>query len=505
MLQPPGSVWPRVNRTRNSTRIDRDRNAKIGPAEPAPLSEVTLLDAPSLDALVRNVNISGVKASGAAAAAPERPLRVGVLVDLEYAPSAGGHVKYWQRLAEAAVDLPEALDLTVHFQGAEKRELKLLPSVRYALLPPVFSTAWLMNHRQFPDHTDIAPWPAELARALPRYDVIHTTDAFFCYSRTAAWFARRHGIPLVSSIHTNTPEYARITVDQLLQRRLGTGFAYRVVSDYLGMPGGIASFLERRLQKHLAAASAVVGSPAGKGGVGAANIVKSGLGGACGHHKPGHHRIVIRRGVDRSLFSPARRDRAWLEQRFGLPSGELIAVYAGKLNAGKNAPFLAPIIQRARARGAAVHLFGVGEGEEGAPLASALGTAGTFADLLAQPELARVYASADLFLFPSEIDEFGCTAQEALASGLPVLAARGSGFASTRADCLAVRVLPGDDPEPWAAAIAELAGNPHRRGVLGRAARIYVERFVPSWSEILEQELLPVWRAAAQARKPARY
>jgi glycosyltransferase involved in cell wall biosynthesis len=381
--------------------------------------------------------------------------------------------------------------------------------VRYALLPPVFSTARLMNNRYFPDHTDIAPWHAQLARALSRYDVIHTTDAFFCYSRTAVRFARYHRVPVVSSIHTNAPEYARITVDNLLQRRLGAGFAYRAVSDYLGMPNWVGWFLERRLQKHLAAATAVVGSV-----VGEADIGKSAAGGAprhhesrhheSRHHKPGHHRIVIRRGLDRSLFSPARRDRTWFERRFGLPPGELIAVYAGKLNAGKNAPLLAPVIQKARARGVAVHLICAGEGEEQTPLQAALGPAGTFPGLLAQHELARVYASADLFLFPSEIDEFGSAAQEALASGLPVLAARGSGFASSMADCLGVRVLPGDDPEPWAAAIAGLAANPHRRGVMGRAARLHVERFVPSWREVLEQDLLPVWQAAARARKPAR-
>src|SRR5215212_5046785 len=112
--------------------------------------------------------------------------------------------------------MPDALDLTVHFQGPEKRELPLSPSVRFVLLPPVFSTARLIDDRHVTDHTDIAPWHAQLARALPRYDVIHTTDAFFCYSRTAARFARRHRVPLVGSIHTNTPEYARIAVDKVL-------------------------------------------------------------------------------------------------------------------------------------------------------------------------------------------------------------------------------------------------------------------------------------------------
>ena len=425
---------------------------------------------------------------GAADAAPGRPLKIGVLVDLEYAPAAGGHVKCWQRLAEAAVDMPDALDLTVHFHGPEKREMPLSPSVRYTLMPPVFSTARLMRRPHFPDHTDIAPWHPHLARTLPRYDVIHTTDAFFCYTRTAARFARSHGIPVVHSIHTNTPEYARITVKKALQRGLGTGLAYRAASDYLGIPHWVGWFLERRLAKHLASVTAVVGSLVGESGA---------------SHARGHHEIVIRRGLDRSLFSPARRDRAWLERRFRSCRGDMIAVYAGKLNAGKNVPLLAPIIQAARARGAAVHLICAGEGAERAQLQAALGPASTFAGPLTQHELARIYASADLFLFPSEIDEFGSAAQEALACGLPVLAARGSGFASRMADCLAVRVLPGDNPELWATAIADLASAPQRRRALGLVARAYVEARVPSWGEVLEQDLLPVWRAAAQSRKPA--
>jgi glycosyltransferase involved in cell wall biosynthesis len=428
-------------------------------------------------------------AVGRTAAVAERKLRVGVLVDLEYSPAAGGHVKCWQRLAEAAVDFPDTLDLTVHFNGPREQELPLSPSVRYALLPPVFSTARLMRDSHLPDHTDIAPWHAQLARRLPHYNVIHTTDAFFCYTRTAARFARAHGVPVVHSIHTNTPEYARITVEKLLRRWFGAGLAYRAACDWLGFPSWVGWFLERRLAKHLASVTAVVGAFVGDAGAARAR---------------GHHEIVIRRGLDHALFSPTRRHRPWLERRFGLRRGDLIAVYAGKLNAGKNVPLLAPVIQAARARGVAAQLFCAGEGGERAQLQAALGPASTFAGLLTQDELARVYASADLFLFPSEIDEFGSAAQEALACGLPVLAARGSGFASSMADCPAVRVLPGDDPEPWAAAIAELAAAPRWRRAMGRAGRAYVEARVPSWGEVLEQDLLPVWRAAAQRRPSAR-
>src|ERR1700704_196445 len=187
-----------------------------------------------------------------------RPLKVGVLVDLALTPEAGGHVKCWQRLAGAATGYTDRLDLTVHFNGPEPRRIELSRSVRYVLLPPVFSTARLI--RQVPDHTDLAPWHPRLAQLLAGYDVIHTTDAFFCYARTAARFSRRHGVPMVSSIHTNTPEYARITTARLLERALGRGKAYRVANGGLALPDMVSSLLDRRLIRHLESVTFAMGS-----------------------------------------------------------------------------------------------------------------------------------------------------------------------------------------------------------------------------------------------------
>src|SRR5580700_8749854 len=196
-----------------------------------------------------------------ASAEAMRPLRVGVLVDLTLTAEAGGHVKCWQRLAEAAVGFGDRLDLTVHFNGPEPRQIELSRSVRYVLLPPVFSSARLI--RQVPDHTDLAPWHPRLARLLSTYDVIHTTDAFFCYARTAVRFARRHGIPVVSSIHTNTPEYARITTGKLLERTFGQGVAYHAANDVLALPDLASAMLERRLTRHLEQVTLALGSYAG--------------------------------------------------------------------------------------------------------------------------------------------------------------------------------------------------------------------------------------------------
>lgn len=413
-----------------------------------------------------------------------RPLRVGVLVDLALTREAGGQVKCWQRLAEVAAEFADALDLTVHFSGPEARQVALSPTVRYVLLPPVLSTARLISG--VPDHTDLAPWHPKLARALHGYDLIHTTDAFFCYAQTAMRFARRHGIPLVSSIHTNTPEYARITTARLLERALGTGRAYRTANDRIGMPYWVSGIFERRLARHLGSTT---------------SALETGAEAADRHQRHQHRGIWLRRGIDRQMFAPERRDRGWFEQRFGLPAGRLVAIYAGKLNAGKNVPLLGPIVDAARHAGVPLHLFCAGDGEERTALQAALGPAVTCAGTLEQDELARAYASADLFLFPSAIDQWGFAAVEAMASGLPALLAAGSGVATRMADCPGLRVLPGDDPQPWAEAIIDLAASTERRAAMGQAARAYVATSVPSWRDVLCQDLLPVWQAAAGARR----
>ncbi len=386
-------------------------------------------------------------ARGARPVAPphsDRPLRVGVLVDLTLTPDAGGHVKCWERLAEAAVGFPDRLDLTVHFTApdghAGPRRIALSPNVRYLLLPPVFSTRRLV--RQVPDHTDLGFWHKGLARVLPDYDVVHTTDAFFCYARTATRFARRSGLPVVSSIHTNPPEYARITVDHLLSQAFGSGVLYRLLGEHLALPDRVSRVLERRLHRHLERVTLAMAS----------------YGGAL-DDKFGdwHCGVSLRRGFDRARFDPSRRDRPWLEARFGVPAGHFVVMYAGKLNSGKNVKLLGPVIERARESGLPIHLFCAGKGDERAALAARLGGAVTLPGVLPQDELARAYASADLFAFPSMIDEAGNAAVEALASGVPALLAAGSGVAAQMADCPAVRVLPVDAPQAWAATVGGYA------------------------------------------------
>jgi glycosyltransferase involved in cell wall biosynthesis len=144
-----------------------------------------------------------------------------------------------------------------------------------------------------------------------------------------------------------------------------------------------------------------------------------------------------------------------------------------------------------------VHLLLAGAGAEQRALEDALGASLTCAGPLDQTEVARAYASADLFLFPSAIDELGNAAIEAMACGLPTLVAAGSGVAMRMADCAGMLILPGDNPQQWAATIAQLIADPKRRAAMGAASRSFAERRIPSWAEVLEQDLLPIWQAVA--------
>ena len=179
-----------------------------------------------------------------------RPIRVAALVDLPRSPEAGGHVKCWERLADAAADGDLPLHLTVFFSGRRGSET-LGPGAQLRRLPPMFSTAQLKFLPYVPDHTDLAPYHPQLARALADYDVIHTTDAFFAFARTAEGVSRRRGVPLVTSFHTDTPSYTRIFTRQTIEARLGQSWPARKLIHDWRVPERQGRRMDQRLVQHI--------------------------------------------------------------------------------------------------------------------------------------------------------------------------------------------------------------------------------------------------------------
>ncbi|SFL86760.1 glycosyltransferase family 1 protein [Variovorax sp. OV329] len=130
--------------------------------------------------------------------------------------------------------------------------------------------------------------------------------------------------------------------------------------------------------------------------------------------------VLVTRGVDTELFSPARRSEA-LRQSWGATPETPVALFVGRLAAEKNLGALANAFNAMRAQRADTKLVVVGEGPAAQQLASSVPDA-IFAGTRRGEELGSYYASADLFVFPSMTETFGNVTLEAMASGLAVLA-----------------------------------------------------------------------------------
>lgn len=415
------------------------------------------------------------------------PVRVGVLVDLALAEEAGGHVKCWERFAEAATELPADLDLTVHFMGPEVERRELSPNVRYVLLPPVFSTARLPFLGHSPDHTDLAPVHPALRRHLGDYDVVHATDAYFAYARTALKWTRRHRRPLVSSTHTDTPKYTRLFARDALLRLGGGGAVGRLLADRLGLPERLGRSMSRKLDRYLAASDHVLASSAADRERALRLLPPERVG-------------TLRRGIDKCAFRPDRRDRAAVEARYGIPPGRHLLLYVGRVDASKSPLVLADAARLLIDRGVPVHVLYAGRGGEHDAVAARLGPHATLTGPLPQGDLPALYASADLFVFPSRTELSPNVAVEAKASGLPVvLSSHGGSRQMVVEDGRDGRLIESGDPLDWAEAVGALLADPNRLRTMAAAAREHVERGWPSWRDVLAEDLLPVWRRVAAA------
>jgi glycosyltransferase involved in cell wall biosynthesis/predicted metal-dependent phosphoesterase TrpH len=167
------------------------------------------------------------------------------------------------------------------------------------------------------------------------------------------------------------------------------------------------------------------------------------------------------RGVDLSRFDPLRRDP-------GAFGPGIAVLYVGRLTAEKGVDLLADAFLAAYARDPRLHLVLAGGGPEEERLRARLGVHATFLGWLAGDELARAYASADIFLFASRTDTYGQVIVEAQASGLPVVAVAEGGPCELVSDGRTGRLCPAT-PDAVADAVVELASDPARRARLARA------------------------------------
>jgi phosphatidylinositol alpha 1,6-mannosyltransferase len=169
------------------------------------------------------------------------------------------------------------------------------------------------------------------------------------------------------------------------------------------------------------------------------------------------------RGVDTERFHPARRDDA-LRATLA-PNGEVLVGYVGRLATEKRVDLLAGVSALP-----GVRLVITGAGPEEDALRTALPGA-VFLGERGGTELARIYASMDVFAHSGPFETFGQTLQEAAASGLPVVAPAAGGPVDLVDDGITGFLVTPGAREALTTQVARLAADPALRARMGEAAR----------------------------------
>lgn len=411
-------------------------------------------------------------------------VRVAVLVDLYRETGAGGHVKAWERLAEAAADpaFHGAVDLTVHFLGDSARIEDLAAHVRYLHVRPTLSTRSLPSIRNGGGDTDLAPRHWQVQKRLHGFDVLHATDTF-ALGRSARQVARATGSGLAFSIHTDLPRFTEVYASEIIERTLPHAPLRNLLLTHARVPGRLATRAGAQVDRMIAAADRVLVSR------------RDDYERALRLHRP--DRIGwLRRGIDMKAFHPALRDRSVLAERFGISPDKVVLLFVGRVDPTKQVMTAVAATRILLERDRPVHLLIAGEGAQRATIQRLLGRNATAPGFIAQTDLSLLCASADIMLFPSESETYGNVLNEAMAAGLPVaFSPRCSAVADRlRAGTDAV-LVDGQDPRDWADAILPLVDDPLRRRAMAARARAALRTSVPGWQDVVGEDLLPIWQA----------
>lgn len=306
-----------------------------------------------------------------------------------------------------------------------------------------------------------APPPRDVARELAawRPTLVHVATPFGV-GLAARRAALRLGLPMVSSYHTSFSQYAEF---YRLGKLSAPGWSYlRWFHN-----GGLRTYCPSEAIRQ--------------------ELAERGF----------RNTRIWSRGVDNTRFNPSRRSEA-MRARFGAGPGTIVVAYIGRIAAEKGLATAAAAMRRLEGD-KSLRFVVVGEGPYEKRMRSLSPSDAVFTGRLSGDELSEAYASADLFVFPSMTDTFGQVLVEAMASGLPTVAAAAGPTREILGPDAGVLVPAGDDAA-MAAQIARLAANPATRALMSAAAlRSASGR---SWTSVFD-DLVRDYAAVARERGAA--
>jgi len=287
--------------------------------------------------------------------------------------------------------------------------------------------------------------PGSVRRDLEAFapNVIHLASPDFVGHRAVAW-ARRRKIPAVASVHTRFDTYLQ----------------------YYGL-----AFLEPAaraiMRRFYRRCDAIVVPAESTAAILRAQRMNSDI-------------SIWSRGVDRDQFNPGRRSIEWRRQH-GIADDDMVVAFLGRLVLEKGLDVFADVIEAARTKDGPLKVLAIGDGPAREYFEQRL-TDAIFTGQLTGAELATALASADVLFNPSVTEAFGNVTLEAMACGLPVVAAVASGATSLVKDGVTgLLAIPGDI-DGYADALASYQRDPAIRSLHGEAGLAYAKTM--DWDQI---------------------
>ena len=282
--------------------------------------------------------------------------------------------------------------------------------------------------------------PAATRRDLAAFapNLIHVSAPDILGHRALS-YARRHDIAALASLHTRFETYLRYYGLALIEPaliRLLTRFYNR--ADRVMVPGQSMAALLREWG---------VTTPIG----------------------------IWSRGMNRDRFDPARRDFAW-RQSLGIADRDTVIGFLGRLVKEKGLDVFAEVSRELERRGVPHKVLVVGEGPARDWFAEQVPGA-VFAGFQSGNDLGRAVASMDVFFNPSVTETFGNVTLEAMAAGVPVVAARATGAIDLVEDGVTGYLVPPRAVGAYADAIARIVAEPRLRDSLGAAGNAKAARY----------------------------
>lgn len=384
------------------------------------------------------------------AAHPAAPLRLALFTET-YPPQLNGVSRTLERLVRA-----------VESRGGEARVYTTTDPAVPIHEPDVWRRPSI-PFWAYPQLRLSAPIGGRLVADIRRWrpTIVHAATPFGM-GLTGRAAALRLGIPLVTSYHTAFSEYAKFY-------RLGalSGIGWSFFRWFHN--SGVRTYVPTRAV--------------------AEELLRLGF----------RNLAIWGRGIETRRFNPGWRASEW-RQRLGADDDTIVVAYVGRLAIEKGLDVaLAAMHRLAGATNPKIVFALAGDGPY-ADYCRAHAPAGThFTGRIEGDALSAFFASADLFIFPSTTDTFGNVLLEAMASGLPVIAADVGPTRELLAGGGGVTVAPGD-PDALVRAIQSLAADPAQRRAIAAAG--VASAASASWDEIFDGLIADYRRIIAGVTHP---